>query len=81
MSDVDIRVGKRGQIVIPAALCRRLGIEDGDLLHAEIDENGRLVFESVDADPLARLRQGARGVWEGHDPVEHQRDLRADWPA
>ena len=81
MSVMDIRVGKRAQMVIPATLRRQMGIEEGDLLHAEIDDEGRLVLERVDADPLAQLRQVARGVWQGHDPVEHQRELRAEWPA
>lgn len=33
-----VRVGKRAQMVVPAVLRRRLGIEEGDVLHADIDE-------------------------------------------
>jgi bifunctional DNA-binding transcriptional regulator/antitoxin component of YhaV-PrlF toxin-antitoxin module len=32
---MDVRVGLRAQVVIPAALRKKMGVEDGDLLHAE----------------------------------------------
>lgn len=80
MSDVDVRVGKRAQVVIPAALRRQMGVKDGDVLHAELDERGRLVLERVDPDPLRRLREAARSAWGGDgDAVEQQRKLRAEW--
>jgi AbrB family looped-hinge helix DNA binding protein len=81
LSGMDVRVGKRAQVVIPAALRRRMGVKDGDVLHAELDEQGRLVLERVEADPLARLANAAPGAWSGLDPVEHQRLLRDEWPA
>ncbi len=78
---MDVRVGKRAQVVIPAALRKRMGVKDGDILHAEIDDAGRLVLERVDPDPLTRLARAAPGTWAGRDPVEHQRELRDEWPA
>ena len=37
------RVGKRGTVVIPAALRRRFGIEEGSLIIAEDREEGSLI--------------------------------------
>ena len=37
------RVGKRGTVVIPAALRRRFGIEEGSLVIAEDREEGILI--------------------------------------
>ena len=41
------KVGKRGTVVIPAALRRRFGIEEGSLVIAEERENGILIRPSV----------------------------------
>ena len=76
---MDVRVGKRAQVVIPAVLRRQMGVADGDVLHAELDDQGRLVLEKVHQDPLARLLEVGRGLHEG-DPVDGQRLLREEWP-
>jgi len=77
--DMDVRVGKRAQVVIPAVLRRRMGVTDGDLLHAEVDDQGRLILERVHPDPVQRLADAGRGLWGGDDPVKEQRALRDDW--
>ena len=41
--NITTRVGKRGTIVIPAALRRRLGLEEGDLVIAEDMGDGILI--------------------------------------
>ena len=41
------RVGKRGTVVIPAALRRRYGIEEGSLIIAEGREEGILIRPAV----------------------------------
>lgn len=41
------RVGKRGTVVIPAALRRRFGIEEGTLVVAEAREGGVLIRPAV----------------------------------
>ena len=76
---MDVRVGKRAQVVIPAELRRRMGVKDGDLLHAELDEQGRLVLERIEPDPLRRLSEAGRGLWRTDDPVGEQRALRSEW--
>jgi AbrB family looped-hinge helix DNA binding protein len=52
---VAVTVGPKGRLVVPAALRRRLGISQGDVLVARA-ENDRLVLESRDA-ILARLQR------------------------
>jgi len=54
MSDMNVRVGKRAQIVIPAVIRRSMGVSDGDVLDARLDDEGRLVLERIDPDPLRR---------------------------
>ena len=74
-----VRVGKRAQMVVPAVLRRRLGIEEGDVLQADIDDQGRLVLEVVPADPVERLRRAGDGMYGRSDGVEEQDRLRSDW--
>lgn len=76
---MDVRVGQRATVVIPVALRRKMGVQDGDLLHAEVDERGRLVLEKVDPDPVQRLLAAGAGLYEGKDAVEVQRALREEW--
>jgi AbrB family looped-hinge helix DNA binding protein len=54
----EIRVGKQGRIVIPAALREEMGLEAGDKLSAQV-EDGRLVLEQR-ADALGRLQRRYR---------------------
>lgn len=72
----DVLVGKRAQVVIPADVRRRLGIREGDRLHLEVDERGRIVMERIDDDPLERLRRAGAASYADVDPVEYQRALR-----
>jgi len=76
---VEVRVGQRAQVVIPAVLRRRMGVQDGDVLHIELDDRGRLVMEKVDADPVRRLLQAGRSVYEGIDGVHYQQAVRREW--
>lgn len=43
---MDIRVGKRAQVVIPAGVRAALGIAEGDVLRLEVDERGRLSWSA-----------------------------------
>jgi len=75
---VEIRVGQRSQVVIPLDLRRRMGVRDGDLLNARLDDSGRLVLEKVETDPLLRLIQAGQGLYAGQDAVAYQRLQRDD---
>ena len=54
------RVGKRGTVVIPAALRRRFGIEEGSLVIAEDREEGILIRPAA-AVPPGNLHSGEEG--------------------
>lgn len=75
----DVLIGKRAQVVIPAAVRRRLGLQEGDRLHLEVDEQGRIVLERIDDDPLERLRRVGSSCFSDVDPVDYQRRLRDEW--
>ena len=47
MSSITSRVGKRGTIVVPAALRRQYGLEEGALVIAEEREDGILLRPAV----------------------------------
>lgn len=47
MDSTAIKVGKRGSIVIPAALRKRLGLEEGSLVIAEARSDGVLLRPAV----------------------------------
>lgn len=51
----DVVIGPYGRIVVPAALRRELGLEQGDVLAARAEE-GRIVLEPRSA-VLARIRR------------------------
>jgi AbrB family looped-hinge helix DNA binding protein len=72
----SVRVGKRAQIVIPAALRKRMGIDEGDILNARLTEDGSLILTPTPREPLGRLRQLAQRYFKGVDPVAFQRELR-----
>jgi AbrB family looped-hinge helix DNA binding protein len=40
MTEVNVRLGENGRVVIPAAFRRRLGLKPGDSLILRLDENG-----------------------------------------
>ena len=74
-----IRVEKRSQMVIPVGLRRRLGLYEGDLLSADVDDKGRLILQKVPTDPLERLRQSGAGLYSGRDGAAEQRSPRGQW--
>ncbi|MPZ86986.1 MAG: AbrB/MazE/SpoVT family DNA-binding domain-containing protein [Nitriliruptorales bacterium] len=76
---VEVRVGKRAQVVIPASVRTRLGIQEGDVLHLEVDAEGRVLLTRVPEDPVERLLRAGSGLLErDEDVVQVQRGLRAE---
>ncbi|WP_202319189.1 AbrB/MazE/SpoVT family DNA-binding domain-containing protein [Archaeoglobus neptunius] len=53
MVSLKVRVGPKGQIVIPKVIRERLGIEPGNLLLID-ERNGKIVIERSDVDELVR---------------------------
>lgn len=71
------RLSSKSQIVIPAEVRRRLGLQPGDRLRVEV-EDGRIVLTRES--PLAaldRLRSAGTGRWkEAEEELERS---RAEW--
>jgi AbrB family looped-hinge helix DNA binding protein len=72
--DERIRVGARGQVVIPKKIRKRLDIEQGVVL--EVKETGEgIVLKPYN--PVRKLRGLGRGLFG--DPVKYQEKLRKEW--
>ena len=71
------RVGKRGTVVIPAALRRRFGIEEGSLIIAEDREEGILIRPAV-AVPLASYTLERRAEFLLSNAVDEDDYARAE---
>jgi len=69
-----VKVGMRGQVVIPKKLREKLNIEHGVILEIEEIEGG-LLLKPIN--PVAEMRGLGKGVFG--DPVEYQRKLRKEW--
>ena len=70
------RVGKRGTVVIPAALRRRFGIEEGPLVIAEDREEGILIRPAV-AVPLESYTPERRAEFLLSNAVDEEDYARA----
>jgi AbrB family looped-hinge helix DNA binding protein len=69
-----IKVGARGEVVIPKKVRKKLNIEHGTVLEVEETENGVLLKPY---DPVKELRGLGKGLFG--DPVKYQRKLRKEW--
>jgi AbrB family looped-hinge helix DNA binding protein len=77
MSHSTSRVGKRGTVVIPAALRRRFGIEEGSLVIAEDREEGILIRPAV-AVPLESYSQERKAEFLLSNAVDVEDYARAE---
>ena len=68
-------VTKRGQTVIPAAIRRRYGIEEGDRIEW-LDEGRSIKVVPASADPLRALRGRGKGEGLGDRLLELRREDR-----
>lgn len=76
----DVRIGRRGTLVIPAEVRRALDLEEGDTVLVTLDvEERRLGIEPVPADPFERVRRALKGCFEGVDAREYVDALREEW--
>lgn len=73
-----VRVGRRGAIVIPSEIRNRTGIEEGDELLVDVEENGIIYMMRRPKDFVAALRDSS-GVWRELDPLEYVREERKSW--
>jgi len=69
-----IKVGMRGQVVIPKKLRKKYNIENGVILEIDDTEEGLLLKPY---DPVAELKGIGKGLFG--DPVKYQKRLREEW--
>jgi len=69
-----VKVGARGQVVIPKKFRKKLNIEHGVILEIEETEGG-LLLKPIN--PVAEMKGLGKGVFG--DPVEYQRKIRREW--
>lgn len=69
-----VKVGVRGQVVIPKKLRKKYNIEEGIII--EINEtNEGLLLKPFN--PVAEMKGLGNGIFG--DPVKYQKKLREDW--
>ena len=73
MSD-KIKVGVRGQVVIPKKYRKKLNIETGIILEINATNEGLLLKPFNPAGELKGLGKGIFG-----DPIKYQKKLREEW--
>ena len=69
-----IRVGIRGQIVIPKKIRKKHNIEEGVILEINETEEGLLLKPF---NPIAEMKGFGKGVFG--DPLKYQKKLREEW--
>jgi AbrB family looped-hinge helix DNA binding protein len=69
-----VKVGKRGQIVIPKKLRKKYNIEEGIIIEIDETKEGLLLKPF---NPVAELKGLGKGVFG--DPVKFQKKPREDW--
>ncbi len=79
-SDVTLRVklSSRNQIVVPAEVRRRLGIQSGDTLLVDV-RAGTIVLLPEPFDYAAALKGLGAEVWQDEDAQEYLNRERAAW--
>ncbi len=73
MSD-KVKVGVRGQVVIPKKIREKLHLEEGIILEIDVTKEGLLLKPF---NPVAEMKGLGNGVFG--DPVEYQKKLREEW--
>jgi len=69
-----VKVGVRGQVVIPKKLRKKLNIENGIILEIEETKEGLLLKPH---NPVAELKGLGKGIFG--EPVRYQKRLREEW--
>jgi antitoxin ChpS len=73
-----VKVSSKNQIAIPAAVRKRLRIQEGDHLLVDLRE-GSVVLIPEPRGYSQHLRGLHRDVWDGTDPDEYIRREREAW--
>lgn len=74
-----VRVGKRGTLVIPSDIRRKTGVNEGDDVLVDADDNGVIHIMKRPADFVGALRSLAPAIWRGIDPIAFVKEERDEW--
>ena len=69
-----VKVGMRGQVVIPKKFRKKLSIDTGIILEIEETKDGLLLKPY---NPVAEMKGLGKGVFG--DPIKYQRKIREEW--
>jgi len=69
-----VKVGMRGQVVIPKKLRKKFNIEEGIIIEINETEEGLLLKPY---NPVAAMKGLGKGIFG--DSVKYQKKLRAEW--
>ena len=69
-----VKVGMRGQVVIPRRLRKKFNMETGVILEIDETKDGLLLKPF---NPVADMKGLGRGVFG--DPVKYQKKIRDEW--
>jgi len=73
-----VKVGKRYQLVIPAAIRKKIKIKIGDEMLLDVDKNGNLYLTPQPKSYTEALTGLGEEVWEKVNPVSYQRNEREE---
>jgi AbrB family looped-hinge helix DNA binding protein len=73
------KIGKRGALIIPVEIRKKVGLKEGDDLLIEVDELGTIHMLKRPANFSAALRNLHSEIWNNVDPVEYVKEERASW--
>ena len=79
MEDIFAAVNSKGQIVIPAALCEKLGIKAGTRMAIRSDEDNQLILQPINEEFIRSLvgrYKGKASLVQARER-DHKRDDRA----
>ncbi len=73
-----VKVGKRYQLVIPAAIRKKIKLKVGDEMLLDVDQSGNLYLTPQFQSYTDSLMGLGEEVWEKVDPVGYQRNEREE---
>lgn len=74
MTPEKVKVGMRGQVVIPKKLRKKYNIEEGIILEIDDTKEGLLLKPF---NPISELKGLGKGIFG--EPVKYQKKLREEW--
>ena len=78
METMTVRLGAKGQIVVPKAVREQLGLKEGDALMLMVDGQ-RVILRARPASFTDAMRGLHKEVWEGVDVDKWLEEERSSW--